>query len=115
MDIQEEIINGLVIVHLKGRIDTLTAKDLEAHLASLMAEERGQPVLNLKDIDFISSFGLRVILMAAKKLKAEGKPLPLCELSADVRNVFDVSGFSKILPIHDTVNEALTALEGASA
>ena len=109
LKIDEKSQGDWTVVAPVGRIDTLTAKDLETRLGELLSSGQNQLVLDLENIEFISSFGLRVILITAKKLMAEGKSLPLCNLSDDVKNVFDVSGFSKILPIHASLADATAA------
>lgn len=58
---------------------------------------------------FISSAGLRVLLMAAKQLKGSGE-LRICSLNEVVQDVFDVSGFNMILTVRETEREALESL-----
>ena len=68
----------------------------------------GDMVIDLGKLSYISSAGLRVILLTAQKLKAKGKSLKLCSLSPMILEVFEVSGFSKLIPIHKDRDAALS-------
>ena len=67
-------------------------------------------VLDLNGLEYISSAGLRVILSAAKKMKARNGKLGLSRLQPRVREVFQVSGFSSIIPVFETLPAALDAV-----
>jgi anti-sigma B factor antagonist len=64
-------------------------------------------ILDLADVPYVSSAGLRVLLKGAKMAKASGHTLMLSGLSAPVQEVFDISGFSSIFQIETTVEAAL--------
>jgi anti-anti-sigma factor len=64
-------------------------------------------LVNLEKLDYISSAGLRVLLVVAKKLKANAGELRICSLNAVVKEVFDISGFDMILPVSASESEAL--------
>jgi anti-anti-sigma factor len=63
--------------------------------------------VNLEKLDYISSAGLRVLLLVAKKLQANAGELRICSLNAIVKEVFDISGFDMILPVSASESEAL--------
>lgn len=86
------------VLALKGRLDTNTSGDLDRHLTEHVGLS-DRLVLDLAEIEYVSSAGLRVVLMLAKKLQRGGGALVLCGMSAGVREVFDIAGFSKILTI----------------
>jgi anti-anti-sigma factor len=65
----------------------------------------------MKKLEYISSAGLRVVLMAVKELRSRQGKLVLCSLNEYVREVFEVSNFTSIIPIAETVEEALKLLE----
>ena len=67
-------------------------------------------VLDLARLDYISSAGLRVVLLLAKKLKQAGGALALCDIQPSVREVFEISGFLAILTVCDTRAQAVAAL-----
>ena len=65
-------------------------------------------IIEFKDLDYISSAGLRVILKATKALKREEGRIMLCDMQDYVKEVFEISGFTAIIPIYDSVEAALT-------
>ena len=66
-------------------------------------------IFNFKDIDYISSAGLRVILKATKALKREEGKIMLCDMQDYVKEVFEIAGFDTFLPIVPTMDDALKA------
>lgn len=87
------------VVSIKGRVDTVTAPELEKGIAELLAQSGISLVFDCKGMEYISSSGLRVVLSAHKKVVAGGGKFTLEWLDKDVKSVFDLTGFSKILTI----------------
>ena len=87
------------IVAINGRVDTVTAPELEKGIAGLLAENGISLVFDCKGMEYISSSGLRVVLSAHKKITANGGKFVLEGLSKEVKSVFDLTGFSRILTI----------------
>ena len=102
---------GTVILQLQGRLDTNTASSFEETLMGLIDNHENRIVVDFDRLDFISSSGLRVLLMAGKKLKtAEGK-LGLCALQEHVKEVFDVAGFTMLFSMFPDKEEAIKNLQ----
>ena len=93
------------IVYPIDRIDTVTAKDFEKFMNDTMARS-SRIIVSFSKINYISSAGLRVFLMSAKKMKTSQGVLVLCDLAPKIFEVFKMSGFDKILNISPTLNEA---------
>jgi anti-sigma B factor antagonist len=110
MDIVEERREGAVVLKISGRLDSATSGALEERLLALMNENVRRFVLDFDALAYISSAGLRVLLMVAKKLKPTGGLLVLCRLHDHIREVFDLAGFSALFPIHDSEAAALKHL-----
>lgn len=109
MTIREEEQGGVCVVTPVGRIDSSNARDAEAALIPKF--DGSQPiVVDFEELTYISSAGLRVLLMAAKRSKASGVPLALCGMAPKVQEVFRVSGFAKLFIIHDNRRTALSAV-----
>ena len=106
MNITDETLDGAAVVHLEGNLDTTTAPDVMAHLDGLIEAGTSTLIVDFGAVDFVSSAGLRVLLATAKKLRPDGA-LRLYGLNDSVREVFDVSGFSTIIPIFDDQASAL--------
>ncbi|WP_300669658.1 STAS domain-containing protein [Desulfoluna sp.] len=98
---------GALIVSVEGRVDTSTAPELETYLKKTVDPAPKSLIVNLQGVKYISSAGLRVVLLIAKKLKASGGELVLAGLDGAVKEVFEISGFYSIFKIFDTEEAAL--------
>jgi anti-sigma B factor antagonist len=107
LSIADEFQGEALVVRLQGRLDTLTAKSFETHLAGHIGRGQKRIIVDLGDVDYISSYGLRVFLLTAKQLRADRLGFILCRLSQDVQKIFQISGFDKILVIRPTVEDAV--------
>lgn len=97
-----------LLIQLSGRLDSNTARDLEAVLP-VRVQSHKVVLVDLASVQYVSSAGLRVLLKGAKGAKASGANLMLSGLAPDVREVFDVSGFSAIFSIYDDAEAALAS------
>lgn len=95
-----------MVVKVKGRIDAVTAPEFEKHLADLVAAGEKIFLLNFSGLEYISSAGLRSILVTAKQLKAKEGKLSFAGLQNSVKDVFKISGFGSLFKIYDTEAEA---------
>ncbi len=100
--------NALVFV-VRGRLDGSTAPALQEQL---LASFDGAPaiILDCAALDYISSAGLRVLLLATKDCKKAGRPFGICSLCSDVLEVFQLSGFNSIIDIFASREQALAQL-----
>ena len=105
MEITQEKINGYAVLNLAGRLDGVTSAVVEAAIDQAAGAERGI-VLDLASLRYISSAGLRVVLVAAKRMQAVNKQFAVCGVKSPVREVFEISGFYKILQIRESREEA---------
>lgn len=99
MEIAHEQAGAVSVLAPVGRLDTDSATDLELALQDLLAADARHFVLDFAKIGYVSSAGLRVLLMAAKQLDGGKGSLRLCGLSPQVKQVFDIAGFSKLFQI----------------
>ncbi len=100
-----------LVISLKGRLDAVTTPMLEKDLTELMAGGERFLILDLGDLDYISSAGLRTILAVTKRLREKQGRLLLASLKSVVREVFEISGFSSIIPIFESVDAAISGLK----
>ena len=98
--------NGTV-VQLQGKVDATSAPSVEQALVSVIDQGEKRLVLDCAGLDFISSAGLRSLLLAVKKMKAAGGGISLAALQPNVKEVFDISGFSALFTIHGSRADAL--------
>jgi anti-anti-sigma factor len=99
-----------VVVSAQGRITATTAPDFESRLADPLEKDQQVLIIDMSGIDYISSAGLRVILLTAKKLKAQQGDLLLAALQSAVKEIFEMSGFLSIFKTFDTVEDALDSI-----
>ncbi|MBY0557900.1 MAG: STAS domain-containing protein [Burkholderiaceae bacterium] len=91
--------DGVAALQLSGRLDSATASGFEKPLQDLFNLPGSRVLLDFSALDYISSAGLRVVLMAAKRAKLAQGALLLCSLQPQVRDVFEISGFLRILEV----------------
>ncbi|MDR0857791.1 MAG: STAS domain-containing protein [Oscillospiraceae bacterium] len=88
----------VLLLELEGRLDTLTAKELEAENSSSLSGKT-EVTYDFAKLDYVSSAGLRVILAAYKELKKTGSSFKLIHVSDEIKEVFEMTGFSDFLTI----------------
>ena len=98
--------NGTV-VQLQGKVDATSAPSVEQALVGVIDQGEKRLVLDCAGLDFISSAGLRSLLLAVKKMKAAGGGISMAALQPNVKEVFDISGFSALFTIHGSRADAL--------
>ena len=99
-----------MILSPTGRLDSHTAPGFEQEVLAAVAGGATRMLIDFSNVQYISSAGLRIVLIAAKKMKGAGGKLALCGLSDSIADVFKISGFSSILDIHADQASALAAL-----
>jgi anti-sigma B factor antagonist len=113
MEISESKKNGVVILSVTGRLDASNAASLEQRLLALIDAGEQRLVVDGAQLDYISSAGLRVLLVAAKRLRSGSGEVALAALRDPVKEVLDIAGFSSIFKVHRTSDEAVVALQSA--
>ncbi len=109
MDIQEETSGSTVVVAPSGRVDGFTSPELEKRISEIIERGDHRVLLDCANMDYISSAGLRVVLVSAKKCQQQGGKLSVCALQPSCKSVMEVSGFLNMLEYHDTRDAALAA------
>ncbi len=107
VDLYPEYDDSVLVLNPLGRIDGTNAKAFEEALLGRIEAGDHQILLNFEGINYISSAGLRVLLMAAKRTSQAKGQLALFAVQEHVQEVFKFSGFSEIIPIHDDRTGAL--------
>lgn len=100
--------NGVTVFDLVGNLDTNTAPEAEAAINDKLASGVSKIVLNLEKTNYVSSAGLRVFLATAKKMTASGGAVKLCCANEVVQEILDISGFSTILDVKESEEQALS-------
>lgn len=110
MHIQQEVVDNVIILRPQGRIDGSSSSLFEEQSIDLIGAGAKKVVIDLSGVDYLSSAGLRALLITAKKTKTAGGLLTLCGSKGSVKEVINLSGFDSLLGAHETLSEAIVAL-----
>ena len=117
MELTERRAGKAIVLAPAGRIDMATSEQLKERLIPLVTDagKKGEVViLDFAGVDYISSAGLRVLMLAAKEAKSAGSKVAVAALQPLVNEIFEISRFNKVLACHPGVDEAIAALAPAS-
>lgn len=103
---------GILIAAPIGRIDGNNYIEVQNVLESGIDADENAMILDFAQLGYISSAGLRVCLIVAKKFNPAGKAFGICNLSDSIREIVTVSGFHGIMSIYDSQSAAIEALTG---
>jgi len=109
MDISTQDHKNVTVVAVTGRVDSATAPDLEAALKKLVDNNKVQLVLDLKEVEYMSSAGLRAMVSTLKAVKRLNGDLRLSTPSPRVEEVLRLAGLTSIFSIHSSREEAIAS------
>jgi anti-anti-sigma factor len=118
VEFSSQRLTSVVSAAPKGRIDQSTAGAFEHALTAVLDDLDARPaalLLDFSGVDYISSVGLRVVMMAARRMQARGARLAVAGLQPLVREIFEISRFHLIVEVFATPSEALQALDARDA
>jgi len=107
MKIAHQEKDGVICFQIEGRLDAESAPEAETTVKDVLKQGHRRLLFDLSKMEYISSAGLRVILMAVKELRSKQGKVVLCGLTPYVKEIFDVSNFSSIIPITDSIETGL--------
>jgi anti-sigma B factor antagonist len=110
MEIQKRHIDSTIIADIKGILDTGTSEMAQDVINGYLEEGHKKLVINLEQTEYMSSSGLRVLLSTAKKLWAMEGKFRICSPNKLVKDILDTSGFSVIMEVMGSEEEALTGM-----
>lgn len=102
MEIQKQLDGANLTVKLIGRLDAVTAIDLDKDLAKSLKGVKNL-VIDLQELSYIASAGLRILLKTQKKMNTQGD-MTIKNIQREVREVLEMTGFARLLTIEDTPN-----------
>ena len=111
MEIRTTEQDGTAILALCGRMDATTTPEFEAAAKAVLAAGTARIIVDMTDLEYISSAGLRGILGLVKAVKGASGKLAFCGLQQMVAEVFRISGFNAMLVVRATREDALAALQ----
>ncbi|MEG1623137.1 MAG: STAS domain-containing protein [Alistipes sp.] len=95
-------IDGRTTVVINGRLDTVNAKAFEEQIQPILQDTNPDVIIDCTSLQYISSNGLRLFITLLKHAKSTGGVIEVCNLSPEVKEVFDMTGFSAIFNIQPT-------------
>ena len=110
MELISERQGGTLALKVSGRVDSTNASDFEKALTGSVQDGDQIVVLDFESLAYISSAGLRALLLMAKFLKNKSMKFAIYGMPAPIREIFDISGFDRIIPVHSTQDDAVAAL-----
>lgn len=110
MDLHTRTEGKAIVVTLSGRLDAVTAPEFEKSIRELIDSGNSRIVVDFDQLDYISSAGLRGLLLMAKLLNAKGGQSCLANVKGNVRSVFDMCGFCSVFKIENSAAKALAAI-----
>ncbi len=105
--INEGSIFSPAILEITGRLDALAASEAEKVIANIFHSNHHGMIVDLSSLDYISSSGLRVLLLASRKAHILGKKMALCSIQAQVNSIIKIAGMDRIFDICLNREEAL--------
>jgi anti-sigma B factor antagonist len=109
MKIETRKIHDVLVVDMGGSLDSTSSGEAGDRIANIAKGEHTRVLLNLAELEYVSSAGLRVILRGAKLLQGKRGELKICNAKGPVRDVLETSGFKSLIKVYDTEQEAFSA------
>lgn len=104
--------DGICILELSGEVDVYTSPMVKDKLQALIESDRYRIVVNLKDVRYIDSTGLGILIGALKRVREHNGSVNLVITNPQTRKVFEITGLVKIFGIFDTEEQAVSAFQG---
>ncbi len=115
MEVTQERSGDTLVLSPTGRLDSGSSRPFETVVMEQVGGGEKRLVVDFSGLDFISSAGMRVLLMAARALEESGGSLVLCSMKAHVEEVFRISGFDQIIAICESREAALEVAAGGGS
>lgn len=110
MELGAELKRGVLVVKAHPRLDSSNAGEFEDALRASLKGHVGNVVVDMTELTYISSAGLRAILLVTRTLRKTHQHLAICSLSDNIKELFRVSGFDKVIETHDSQVAAVEAV-----
>ena len=101
-----ELNNNIRLLKLIGRLDIAGTNEIETQFAAYCAEDNARVIVDLSEVDFLASSGIRLITLNAKVAASRGGKLVLLNPQAEVQQVLEVTGIPAVIPIHAELESA---------
>ena len=111
MELQySELEKDIRLIKLSGRLDIIGTGEIETKFAGYSAGEKVRIVVDLSEVDFLASIGIRLLTLTAKSIARRGGKMVLLNPISEVQNVLEITGIPAIIPIYSYLESAETVL-----
>ena len=111
MNIQyNEMDNGIHLIRLSGRLDIIGTGEIETKFAAFCSGNNSRVIVDLSEVDFLASIGIRLLTLTAKSLASRGGKMVLLNPNPDVQDVLEITGIPAIIPVYSHFESAETIL-----
>jgi anti-sigma B factor antagonist len=111
MELAKYMRDGVTVVELTGELDSNTGPSVREDLIQLVADG-SRVLLDLTRVSFMSSAGLRVMLLVYRQAELSGARVALVQIPPDVRSIMEATGFLRFFVVADSLDEGLEVLAG---
>ena len=108
MKIETRKVDDVLVIDMSGRLDSRSSGEAGDRIVHIVQGDDRQILLNLQNVDYVSSAGLRIILLGSKLLQGNQGELKICCTEEGVKRVLEMSGFDSLIRMYDTEAEALS-------
>lgn len=110
MDLKQKSVDGITLATASGRIDLSNADAFTSALSAALAESKTALILDLSKVEYISSAGLRSLVITHKAAKAGNKGFGVGALTPTLKEIFEIARLNQALPVFQTIREAVAQL-----
>jgi anti-sigma B factor antagonist len=100
----------ICIVTIQGKCDAISSENLEAYLAAIIEKKKGDIIIECNEIEYLSSGGMRALLLNLHEIQKQGRNMVLCDLPPHIQEVLDLAGVSKYFEQYSSLEEAKRAI-----
>lgn len=112
MDLKNKTVDKVIVLYPAGRLDVHLSAEVEKDINSIIqANPQHNLLLNLKDVDYMSSSGLRIFVSTMRVLKESQRKLKLCNMNSAVQKIFEVVELMDMFDIYDNEEEAIRSFK----
>lgn len=111
MELQySELGNNIRMIKLKGRFDITGTSQIETEFAGHCGRENARVVVDLSEVDFLASIGIRLLMLTAKSMSSRGGKMVLLNPNPEVFHVLEITGVPAVIPVYSNLESAETIL-----
>lgn len=107
---QVDQVEGVLIITISGKIKGLNGREFHRAIFQEIQSQDAPIVLDLENLTYINSMGLRSILLVAKRQQDNKAKFAVCSLSGPMREIFEITCFDRVMPVFDSRSEAIEAV-----